>query len=31
MKLSAALMSRLPRRTAITIISRASRDLTPSA
>jgi short-subunit dehydrogenase len=30
MKLSAALMSRLPRRTAITIISRASRDLTPA-
>ena len=29
MKLSAALMSRLPRRTAITVIARASRDLTP--
>ena len=29
MRLSSAVMSRLPRRTAIAIISRASRDLTP--
>ena len=31
MRLSSAVMSRLPRRTAIAIISRASRDLTPPA
>jgi uncharacterized protein len=31
MRLSSAVMSRLPRRTAIAIMSRASRDLTPPA
>ena len=31
MRLSSAVMSRLPRRTAIAIISRASRDPTPPA
>ena len=31
MRLSSAVMSRLPRRTAIAIISRASRDLSPPA